>query len=203
MLNSTAYQLSARFPGEWQGRYAQYFARHFAKRMTAEMVLDAVVKSSQVANPYLVEMYAGDVQQFDWASQLPDTIEPRAVNGVITGRPAQANTASRTFLNLFFRGTRSGQPRRVEGSIQQALALMNNPIVLNRARGGGSLVDTLINDSSKTNAQIVDELFLATVSRYPTAQEKTDALAALSADRAKGAENLYLVLVNKLDFIFY
>jgi hypothetical protein len=204
MLKSTTYQLSAQFPGTWEGRYAKYFARHIPKRMTAEMLLDSIVQSSHILNTYYVENYNGRVDQYQWAMQLPDTAEPRTVANVITGQQATANNASRGFLNLFFRGNRNGDPRKSEGSILQTLGLMNNAMVINRVRyGRGGIVDTLVDDTSYTSDQIVDELFLHTLSRYPTAQEKTEALALVNANRAQGTEDLYLVLLNKLDFIFY
>jgi hypothetical protein len=205
MVKSTAYQLSAQFPGEWQGSYAQYFARHFVRRMPAEMLLDAIVQSSGKPNPIYVEMQAGEVQEFQRAMQIPDTSEPRQVQGGVISQPqATANTATRTLLNLFFRGDRMGNPRRPDGSILQALAMTNNPLVLSRIEHtAGGLVDRLVNDKTLTTAQMVDELFLATVSRYPTTPERTAAIDVLNANRDTGAENLYLGLLNKLDFIIY
>jgi hypothetical protein len=201
---------TARFPGEWEGRYAQYFARHFAKRMTAEMALDSVVKSSGVPNTYYVEMYLGDIREIPWAMQLPDTVEPRPPlpfggNSPFTPQQEQANTRSRSFLDLFFRGNRGGEPRKVEGSVQQALAMMNNPLTFSRSRyGSGGLVDRLVDDKALTNEQMVDELFLSTLSRYPSGPERADALAILkTVDRAQAIGGLYWALINKLDFMFY
>jgi sugar lactone lactonase YvrE len=38
IARSSAYQLSSRFPGDWQERYAPYFARKFVKRLEAEQL---------------------------------------------------------------------------------------------------------------------------------------------------------------------
>jgi len=79
--------------------------------------------------------------------------------------------------------------------------LMNSAFVTRRVRAeSGSLVQRLI-ASPKTSGEIVDELFLATLSRYPTLQEKNTAARWLDADRAS-ASDLQWVLLNKVDFVF-
>ena len=65
----------------------------------------------------------------------------------------------------------------------------------------GSRVEQLIK-SDKSNAAIVDELYLATLSRKPRDEEKQLAVQWLDADRKQGAEDLQWSLLNKLDFIF-
>ena len=51
--------------------------------------------------------------------------------------------------------------------------------------------------------QMVNNLFLTVLSRYPTAAEMTTALANLkSGTRSSEAENLLWELYNKVDFIF-
>jgi hypothetical protein len=128
--------------------------------------------------------------------QFPDPIEPRAGGG--------ENANTRSFLNIFLRGNRDTSNREPEGSILQALGLMNNTLVVNRVKAnGGGLVTTLVNNANMSNEEIVGELFLSTLSRHPDAQERAQALAMLNRNRASGAENLQLVLINKLDFIFY
>jgi hypothetical protein len=69
-----------------------------------------------------------------------------------------------------------------------------------RACGGGTpraTADRVAEDSG----EIVDELFLATLSRYPTLQERRTAVSWLDADRAKRSD-LQWVLLNKVDFVF-
>jgi hypothetical protein len=65
----------------------------------------------------------------------------------------------------------------------------------------GSRVEQLVK-SDKSNEQIVEELYLATLSRPPLAREKELAVSWLEADRKQGAEDLQWSLLNKLDFIF-
>lgn len=190
IANSSTYQLSAKFNGTWEGRYAQYFARHFARRMTAEQVLDAVYQATGIAGDFTTR----DNTPVQWAMQMPDPTEP--VNGTEAG-------ATRTFLNTFLRGDRFSQARTPEGSTLQALALMNNAVIQNRVRvGRGGLVDTLI-ASDMTTDQIIDELFLSTLSRFPSANERRVGQQMINANRSTGTETLQLVLFGKLDGIFY
>jgi hypothetical protein len=191
IMNSTAYQLSARFNGTWEGRYAQYFARHFVKRQTAEQVLDWLSQATGILGSYNIPGF-GILQ---WAMQFPDTTEPHG--------PARGNADIRNFLDTFFRGDRYSTARTREGSILQALALMNSPMVHNRVQAGRrGLVDTLI-ASAMTADQIIDELFLATLSRYPTTDERALARQMIDADRSIGTEETQLILFNKLDGLFY
>ena len=41
-MKSSAYQLSARFPGEWNDRYLDYYPRHYVRVMTGPEVIDAI-----------------------------------------------------------------------------------------------------------------------------------------------------------------
>jgi hypothetical protein len=65
----------------------------------------------------------------------------------------------------------------------------------------GSLVEQLVK-SSKTGAEIVDELYLATLSRPPLPQEKRLTASWIEKDRKQGVEDLHWGLLNKLDFVF-
>ncbi len=191
IANSTTYQLSATFPTSYEVRYGLYFARHFARRMAAEQLLDSVFQATNL-NDTMATRDLGDVL---WTGQLPDPTEPTG-GGV--------NASIRTFLDHFLRGTRDDRAREVEGSILQALDLLNNTLIVNKIRAnGGGLVTTLVNDASLTDNDVVDGLFLATLSRGPTPNERSQALEMLGAGRASGAEDLQLLLINKLDFLFY
>ncbi len=199
IANATTYQLSANFPTTFEARYAPYFARHFAKRMSAEQLLDAIFRATNLPETMAIRDTGEGPGSVQWTMKLPDPTEPTSVSG-----DGGVNANVRTFLDWFLRGDRDERAREVEGSILQALGLLNNALVVNKVRAtGGGLVTTLVNDATLTNDDIVDQLFLATLSRLPTAQERSQALEMLSASRANGAEDLQLVLINKLDFLFY
>jgi hypothetical protein len=193
MATSKAYQLSSFYPGTWSEAWTPYFARHIPRRLTAEEVFDAVTTATGIPASIPVSGGAPSVSR---ALQLPDVVEPG-------GRSAVGN-----FLNTFLRGDRDTDARSNAFSISQALLLLNDVNVTSRIRATapGSAVSRLI-AANATPAEIVDSLFLSTLSRPPSGDEKTAALA-LFANPGAGqtkvsvAEDLQFSLLNKLDFVF-
>lgn len=206
IVRSNAYRLSARYDGPWEDRFTPYFARRIVNRLSAEQLHDAIVMATGVAMDYKIPQRNEERRNANcpdvtvtvqWAHQLPDPIEPSC-----NGNP---DTAVRNFLNVFERGNRFNTDRKIPpaGSISQVLGLMNNnPVVISRITNPGGLVSRLIAENV-SNEELVDELFLATLSRLPNDSEKKAALAALAKDPQRGAENLNLVLFNMIDFLFY
>jgi hypothetical protein len=110
----------------------------------------------------------------------------------------------RAFLNTFGRGNRDDDARGDDSSAVQALTLLNDPIVVSRVHNAsaGSTVQTTL-AATKDAGTITDTLYLATLSRYPTAPERAAGIAQLgSGDLAKKTEDLQFALLNKLEFLF-
>jgi hypothetical protein len=61
-----------------------------------------------------------------------------------------------------------------------------------------------VNNLNQTNANLVNTLFLAILSRYPTTQETTTALASItgSSNRSQAVQDLVWSIYNKVDFVF-
>jgi hypothetical protein len=59
----------------------------------------------------------------------------------------------------------------------------------------------LLVDSEKSNEEVVDELFLASLARFPSEAEKQVAVQELAKNRKQGAEDLQWVLVNGIEFL--
>ncbi len=190
IARSTAYQLSSRFTGDWQERYTPYFARKLVKRLSAEQLHDAICQATGVFGDYarrdLVYNTPLPPVHFWTEASTPEEI---------------GNREAKTFLEAFGLANREQFDRQETGSVGQAMMLMNSSFVTRRVRAeGGSLVQQLM-ASPKTSGEIVDTLYLATLSRYPTPREKTVAVGWLDADRAN-ASDLQWVLLNKVDFVF-
>jgi hypothetical protein len=194
IARSSAYQLSSRFQqegGGWKESYTPYFARHFVKRLTAEQIHDAISQATQVFGDYKRKDYVYDTAIAP-ARFWTEAASPEDIN----------NAEAKGFLRAFGQANREQFDRQPGGSILQAMTLMNNPFVTKRVMASnGSLVDQLVK-SAKTSAEIVDELYLATLSRYPLSQEKQIAVEWIEKDRKQGAEDLHWSLLNKLDFVF-
>jgi hypothetical protein len=191
IARSSAYQLSSRFDGEWKESYTPYFARHYVRQLTAEQLHDAICQATRVF---------GDYKRRDWTYETPiapvrfwtEASSPEDIN----------NGEARSFLRAFGQANREQFDRQPGGSILQAMTLMNSPFVTRRVTAvNGSLVEQLVK-SSKASAEIVDELYLMTLSRYPLPQEKQLAVSWIEKDRKQGAEDLHWGLLNKLDFVF-
>jgi hypothetical protein len=193
MAKSSAYQLSSFYPGTWSDAYAPYFARHFARRLTAEEVFDAITRATGVPASIPV---SGGMPNVAWALQLPDVQEPGG--GSAIGR----------FLNTLLRGDRDDDTRSNGFSVSQALLMLNDATVTNRVKSttAGSAVRSLA-QANASPAEIVSSLYLATLSRPPSAAELAAGIALFAAPpngetKAQVAEDLQFALLNKLDFLY-
>jgi len=191
IARSSAYQLSSGFEGEWKESYTPYFARHYVRQLTAEQIHDAISQATQVFGNYKRKDYVYD-NAITHVRFWTEAASPEDIN----------NGEAKNFLRTFGQANREQFDRQPGGSILQAMTLMNNPFVTRRVTAAnGSLVEQLVK-SAKNSAEIVDELYLATLSRYPAPQEKQLAVSWIDKDRKQGAEDLHWSLLNKLDFVF-
>jgi len=191
IVNSQSYQLSAQYDGQWNDAWANLFARKNVRRLWAEELHDAITVSSQYVPTYTTMATYGPIS---YAMQFPEPLNtPDGANGHVDG-----------WLNSFLRGNRDDQTRSQNGSILQALNLMNDSFVMTRTATGspaGALLPGLIGQS---NMALVNGLFLNVLSRYPTPTELSQALQDLSnpLTRNQQAQNLLWTLYNKVDFVF-
>lgn len=191
MARSSAYQLSSRFDGEWKDRYTPYFARHYVRRLTAEQAHDAICQATGVFGNYKQRdmVYGTELPPLKFWTEAPT---PEEVN----------DGEAKAFTRTFGQSNREQADRQPGGSILQAMALMNSPFVNRRVKAeGGSRVAQLV-QSNLPNTEVVEALYLATLSRPPTPEERKVAISWLDTDRKQGAEDLQWSLLNKLDFVF-
>src|SRR5206468_10917590 len=101
---------------------------------------------------------------------------PGGVGGRRGGAASEGNEL-KNILQSFFQSNRSTPaPLGNKASTLQALLMMSSKAVNDRVLAEhGSRVQKLL-ESGKTNDQIVDELFLSSLSRWPLAAEKEVAL---------------------------
>ena len=188
ITNSSAYQLSSRYNGTYNPAWDSLYARKFVRRLWSEEVHDAIAQSSNVLPAYTVAAN-GTVT---WAMQFPEPLNTPTAGNAVT-----------PFLDSFLRGNRDDQVRSGDGSISQALNLMNDPFVMSRIKSTGPAGSLLFTSKSLPDDQLVSRLFLAVLSRPATAAEMTASLNLLkTGTRAQSAENLLWSLYNKVDFVF-
>lgn len=187
ITKSSAYQLSSVFEGRWKPDYARNYARHFVRRLSAEELIDAISQSTQVFPD--IKVSGTDIK----VKYVMQTRSPDDLDGDL-GR----------FVGSFGQSNRSRAVKSLQGNMNQAALLLNSKVVKEKIKAtpGSRLQKLLAQDPPLTNDQLVEELFLSVISRYPTAEEKQVAVAQLEKYRNAGAEDLLWALFNKLDFIF-
>ena len=92
--------------------------------------------------------------------------------------------------------------RGTEPSISQALYLMNSPEFARKIRHRHGLARSLAN-STKSPRQIIDELYLATLSRFPNVSEQELFLdVSAKFDRRRASEDILWTLLNSKRFLY-
>jgi hypothetical protein len=151
-------------------------------------MVDAIARATSVPITFTVNGL-GTVTS---AMKLPDPLEG--------GR----NVYGR-FLDEFGRGDRDATARSNDTSIAQALSLMNDQqVVVNRVhRATANSTVAKVLASTTDPGSITDQIFLATLSRRPTAVERQTAMVYLNSGvLAQKTEDLQWVLLNSLEFLF-
>ncbi|MCU1336906.1 MAG: hypothetical protein JWO19_2487 [Bryobacterales bacterium] len=191
IVTSRAYQLSSRYDGTWDPNSQTLFARHLVRRLWSEELADSIAQSSGIPTTYTNVNW--NPTTVSWAMKLP---EPLNTGG-------NGTAASQVFLDAFLRGNRDDQERRGEGSISQALDLMNDNFVMQRVNSTAA-TSLIVKALAMPNDQLVNTLFLNVLSRYPTSGEMSAAIQNLQtqATRTQEARYLYWSLYNKVDFVF-
>lgn len=181
---SQTYQLSSKYSGPHP--HESYFARREPRRLHAEVLIDAIGTATNVRYQFNVR----GIGILTKAMQLPDPLEAR---GTLAGN----------VMNTFGRGDRDDVLRTNDSAISQALALMNDRLVTDRVRRTASSTVGLTLAATTDRGQIADRLYLATLSRRPTLQERAIAVEYLNdGPLNERAEDLQYVLLNTLEFSF-
>lgn len=182
VCNSSAYQLSAAFPGEWNDTYTKYYARKFVRMLSAEELHDAIVTATE--RPGLLKDGSRDVGMAMQVS-LP--------------RP-KGDTKS--FMQAFGQANRGTVSKKPGPSAQQPIMMMRSSVVNDRVLAAdNSRLERLLNEHA-SDAPVIQELFLSSIGREPTAAEKDVALTAMANDRKKGGEDLQWALLNLSEFLY-
>ncbi len=180
LLNSRVYQLSSQaLPGN--ATDVQNFSHAAYKTMPAEVLLDAICQSTGV-----VEKFNGWPAGYRaiqvWDNRMPSYFFR------IFGRPARTSVCE---------CERSDQP-----SIAQALHLLNAPEISGKVGHRHGRARNLA-ATEATPDEIIDQLYLATLSRFPREEERTLMRQAFDiADRQGATEDILWALLNSREFVF-
>lgn len=196
IANSSAYQLSAWFPGEWKAAYAPYFARKFVRRMKAEEIHDSLVNATNLAVDIPIR---GLDLRVKFAMEAFDPNDARG--GTVAGGRTSPLEDKRIFLESFGQTNRMAMPRSNDGSITQAILLMNSPFVLKQVKKEtGSFLESLLADARLSDDERIARLFQRFLIRNPAAEEVSQARDVVKSSNT-GWEDLQWLLVNKVEFV--
>ena len=190
IAESSTYQLSSRFEGEWKAPYAKYFARKFVRRLKAEEIHDSLVHATGLYTD--IPIRGTDFR----AKYATETRSPEDFKGK---GPMLKDV--NFFLESFGQTNREYSERTNEGDITQAILLMNSPFVLRQIKAApGSFVSTLIQKDISTDEKI-SSLFERFLVRRPTDDELASAREVVKKNAQQGWEDLQWLLVNKVEFV--
>jgi hypothetical protein len=188
IMTSSAYQLSSRFPGQWDDRYINYYPRKYVRVLSGPEVVDAIAEATGVPLRFTL---AGEPVR-----RVKQLTAPQDV-----GRRGEGQAVDSLMQSFFQSNRRTPAPAANKPSTLQALLMMRSSVVNDRvAASAQGRVASLLASSQPAEA-VMDELFLATLSRTPRPEERRAALVVLEADRQRGAENLLWALVNSAEFL--
>ena len=181
---TNTYQLSAQYDGPHPAE--SYFARRQPRRLSAEALVDAVGTATNQRPQFNIQ----GLPSVNRAMQLPDPLDAR---GSLAGR----------LMSNFGRGNRDDVARTNDSAISQALAMMNDRVITERVKRTPASTVGVLTSTLTDPGQIVERLYLATLSRRPTAEEKRIAVDYLNGGPlVERAEDLQYVLLNSLEFMF-
>jgi hypothetical protein len=181
LLNSRLYQLSST-PNDSNRDDARNFSHATDKSLAAEVLLDAICQATGVS-----EEFNGWPEGYR-AIQIWDNRMPSYFFRIF-GRPVRATVCE---------CERSDEP-----SITQALHLLNAPEIAAKIVHRKGRARRLA-DSELSVEEIVEELFLATLSRYPDARERelVREVFTESDDRRAAVEDTLWAIMNTKEFVF-
>jgi hypothetical protein len=193
ILNSRTYQLSSA-PNETNAGDETNFSHALVRPLQAEQLFDAA--GSALGTSLKFDGQPKGVR----AGQLPGI---RSGKGRDAGRDRSGD--GEQFLLTFGKPERSLScecERSDDTTLAQAFQLITGPVLNRMLTAKGNRLGKLLAADAPPSA-VVEELYLASLSRYPTDREREAAVGLLtrSADRRSAAEDLAWGLVNAKEFL--
>jgi hypothetical protein len=190
IAGSRVYQLSFE-PTENNALDRRNFSHALLRRLPAEVIVDAVNHTTGAEEKY---------------RQGPSATAPNGTRAIGLAPSRLANENVAYSLAIFGRPLRTQTcdcERSADAGLPQALYLMNDVDVNTKISAKDGRLARLLDEVSD-DKQLVDELYLSAVTRYPTADETEKALdyVARAADRKAGFEDVLWSLVNLREFVF-
>jgi hypothetical protein len=182
LLNSRVYQLSAE-ANDSNRDDRHHFSHAWPKALPAEVLLDAVSQATGSAEKFN-GWPAGTRSIQVWDNRMPSYFFR------IFGRPVRATVCE---------CERSNEP-----SISQALHLLNSPELNEKITSRGGVARQLA-DSKREPQEIIAEVYLGALGRFPSPEEERlmlEAFAQPKATRRQATEDVLWSVLNTKEFIY-
>lgn len=162
------------------------FARSYVRPLMAEQVVDVLNSALGVDEPFGTDAPAGYKMVEVGASRLNNANLSYILR--IFGRPP--------------RTTACDCERSAEPALPQTLFRMTDPLLLQKMRATNGRVGALVK-AKASDESAIEELFLATLSRFPTEKEKVEATKFLkeNGNRGEALADVMWALINTREFI--
>ncbi len=191
IMKSEAYGLSPHLADEWDDSWTGYYPRRYIRVLTGPELVDSLALATGVPTEFVL------------AGTTVERVKSLTTPSDLGGRRGRGEGASiDALMQSFFQSNRmTPAPVGNRGSILQALLLMQSEAVNRRVLSEtGGRVGQLVRSAASPEA-VVEELFLGTLGRFPTAAEAALGEARIRAERRRGAEDLQWALVNSPEFL--
>jgi hypothetical protein len=189
ILNSRTYQLSS-IPASTNKDVVRYFAHYPVRRLEAEVLIDAINKITSTGEKYMSE------------TPEPYTYIPAEVRAICL----YDGSITSSFLELFGRPPRDTgleSERNNHFTASQRLHLLNSSHVLKKLNQSKMIEYQM--QGNKKPREIISNLYLGVLSRFPTEKEMKTAEGYFQTSGLKPREStidIAWTLMNSAEFLF-
>ena len=188
IAGSRVYQLTFE-PNKNNALDRRNFSHAILRRLSAEVVVDAINQTTGTEEKFGNTFAPAGTRAIGLAPSRVNNNQGPGYALAIFGRPLRTQTCD--------------CERSADAGLPQALYLMNDVDVNTKISAKEGRLAKLLDEISD-DKQLVGELYLSAVARYPSATETDKALdhVARSSDRKAGFEDVMWSLVNLREFVF-
>ena len=122
--------------------------------------------------------------------------------GALSAGTSAENPEVYSFMQAYYQAERAMPPvdKNVTSPVQ-AMMMMSSKVVTNRVSAEGKTRVAKLLQSGKSDEEMIEEMFLSSVSRRPTPEEVTVAKRLIAEDRKGGTETIQWSLLNCAEFL--
>ena len=189
IVQSNTYQRSGR-PNYDNGGDRVNYSRALPRSLDAEILLDMICQITGIP-----EVFEGKDER-DYGGRQP--AGTRAMNII------HPDLHPSRFLDIYGRPSRTAVPERKGGaSLAQALHMLAGPAYTGKLSGKGGRIDRLLR-SAASDREIVEEFYLAALSRFPTPEETTQLVRMVRTwpSRQQALEDLLWGVIASREFAY-